>query len=84
MGRFAGSTWGRRTRAKAFYSGLFGWEMDDLPAGDSDTYTICQLGGLDITGMREHSPRRVPGGAPISLSTTSTRQPMGHGLGPRS
>src|SRR6266511_783889 len=26
MGRFAGSTWGRRTRAKAFYSGLFGWE----------------------------------------------------------
>jgi uncharacterized protein len=42
--------------AKAFYSGLFGWEMEDVPAGDSDTYTICRLRGRDVAGMHQHSP----------------------------
>jgi len=28
--------------AKAFYSGLFGWETDDTPAGQSGTYTMLR------------------------------------------
>jgi hypothetical protein len=41
--------------AKLFYSGLFGWEMEDLPAGESDIYTMCRLGGKDVAGIHEHS-----------------------------
>jgi uncharacterized protein len=41
--------------AKAFYGGLFGWEFEDLPAGDGARYTMCRLQGLDVTGIHEHS-----------------------------
>jgi predicted enzyme related to lactoylglutathione lyase len=41
-------------RAKPFYAGLFGWEMEDLPA-DAGTYTMCRLQGKDVAGMHEHS-----------------------------
>ena len=47
--------------AKAFYRGLFGWEMEDLPAGDSATYTMCRLGGKDVVGIHEHSPEEGTG-----------------------
>lgn len=40
--------------AKAFYAGLFGWEMEDLPA-DAGTYTMCRLRGKDVAGIHEHS-----------------------------
>jgi uncharacterized protein len=42
--------------AKAFYGGLFGWEMEDLPAGGAETYTMCRLGGKDVAGIHRHSP----------------------------
>jgi uncharacterized protein len=42
------------TAAKAFYGGLFGWEIEDLPA-DTGTYTMCRLGGKDVAGMHGHS-----------------------------
>lgn len=29
--------------AKGFYSGLFGWQLEDVPMGDS-TYTMVQVG----------------------------------------
>jgi uncharacterized protein len=41
--------------ARAFYGGLFGWDFEDLPAGDGATYTMCRLQGLDVTGIHEHS-----------------------------
>jgi predicted enzyme related to lactoylglutathione lyase len=37
-------------RAKAFYGGLFGWELEDLPA-DGGSETICRLGGRDVAGI---------------------------------
>lgn len=42
------------TGAKPFYAGLFGWEMEDLPA-EAGTYTMCRLQGKDVAGMHEHS-----------------------------
>jgi uncharacterized protein len=47
--------------AKAFYGGLFGWELEDLPAGDSSTYTMCRVGGKDVAGIHEHSPEEGTG-----------------------
>jgi uncharacterized protein len=41
--------------AKSFYTGLFGWECEDIPV-EGGTYTMCRLDGKDvaaIAGQRE-------------------------------
>jgi predicted enzyme related to lactoylglutathione lyase len=37
--------------AKAFYAELFGWELQDVDAGDGATYTMCRLGGDAVAGI---------------------------------
>ncbi len=39
--------------AKAFYGGLFGWEGEDMPAGDAGTYTMLRKGGREVAGLYE-------------------------------
>ena len=39
--------------AKAFYTGVFGWEAVDQPAGEAGTYTTFKLDGADIAAMYE-------------------------------
>jgi len=42
--------------AKTFYGRLFGWEGEDIPVGESATYTMLRLRGLDVAavyGQRE-------------------------------
>jgi uncharacterized protein len=50
--------------AKAFYSRLFGWSVEDIPMGPDMTYTIFRLGGKDAGGaytlMKEQVDARVP------------------------
>jgi uncharacterized protein len=41
--------------AKAFYSGLFGWEYDEQPVGEGVTYSMAQLGGRSAAAI---SPQR--------------------------
>ena len=50
--------------AKAFYGGLFGWEVDDMPAGESATYTMLRLGGDYVGGLYEMEPERRELGFP--------------------
>jgi predicted enzyme related to lactoylglutathione lyase len=38
--------------AKDFYGSLFGWEMEDVPSGES-TYTMCRLDGKDVAAIYE-------------------------------
>ncbi len=38
--------------AKVFYGSLYGWEMEDIPAGEG-TYTMCRLDGHDVAAMYE-------------------------------
>jgi hypothetical protein len=40
--------------AKAFYRALFGWDTEDVPAGEAGTYTVCRLRGHDVAGMHPH------------------------------
>lgn len=43
--------------AKAFYGRLFGWEGEDMPAGEGMTYTMFRLGGRyvsAVSGQVEH------------------------------
>jgi uncharacterized protein len=39
--------------AKAFYTGVFGWEPVDAPAGEAGTYTTFKLEGSDVAAMYE-------------------------------
>lgn len=37
--------------AKRFYGSLFGWQFDDMPAGQGMTYTMCRLGDHYAAGL---------------------------------
>ena len=39
--------------AKAFYTGVFGWEAVDAPAGEAGTYTTFKLDGQDVAALYE-------------------------------
>jgi predicted enzyme related to lactoylglutathione lyase len=39
--------------AKAFYGELFGWEAEDMPAGESATYTMLRLSGDYVCALYE-------------------------------
>jgi uncharacterized protein len=41
--------------AKAFYGGLFGWQMEDLSTARGG-YTMCRLQGRDVAGIHRHAP----------------------------
>ena len=49
---------------KAFYAGLFGWEAEDVPAGDAGTYTMLRKDGREVAGMSELSAEMGEQGVP--------------------
>jgi predicted enzyme related to lactoylglutathione lyase len=51
-------------RAKAFYTGLFGWEYEDMPLGDFGFYTMYQIDGYNVAGMGPMSPDMQEQGIP--------------------
>src|SRR3954468_5652257 len=46
--------------AKAFYGGLFGWEAEDLPAGEGMTYTMLRQGGLEVAALYRRQQEDAP------------------------
>jgi uncharacterized protein len=50
--------------AKGFYSGLFGWEFEDLPVGEGGTYTMCRLGGKNVCALSGQSQQEREQGIP--------------------
>ncbi len=58
--------------AKAFYYGLFGWEAEDMPAGERGTYTMLYMNGDDVGGLSEMgADQRAQGIPPYWLSYVS-------------
>ncbi len=58
--------------AKAFYGELFGWEVEDMPAGEGATYTMARLDGDYVCGLYEmDAARRERGVAPHWFSYVS-------------
>ncbi|MCK6550785.1 VOC family protein [Myxococcota bacterium] len=51
-------------RAKAFYGELFGWRLEDMPAGPDMTYTMAFIGEQTVGAMSEMSPEEKASGAP--------------------
>jgi predicted enzyme related to lactoylglutathione lyase len=39
--------------AQEFYSGLFGWDAEALPAGEGGVYVMFRLGGRDVAALYE-------------------------------
>src|SRR5215217_4351978 len=50
--------------AKAFYTGLFGWEAEDVPAGEAGTYTVLRSSGDEVCGLYEMDAERRDQGVP--------------------
>lgn len=50
--------------AKTFYSGLFGWEAEDTPAGPDMVYTMLRLKGLEVGAMCGLQPEQKAQGVP--------------------
>ena len=51
--------------AQQFYSGLFGWEVDETPIADSGTfYTNFRLDGYTVAGGGQMMPEMIEAGAP--------------------
>ena len=46
--------------AKSFYRDLFGWEFDDLPVGDGQTYSMCRIGGKAVCALSEQREEGIP------------------------
>jgi len=46
--------------AKKFYSQLFGWELNDMPMGPSETYTIVKVGEGTGGGILKNPMPGVP------------------------
>ena len=51
--------------AKKFYSNLFDWATEDVPAGEGMTYTLLRMRGRDVAGLSQMDPSQcAPGQEP--------------------
>lgn len=73
--------------AKAFYGELFGWKAEDMPAGESATYTMMSLDGDYVCGLYEMDAGRREGGVPpywfnyVSVESADTAAAKARELG---
>ncbi len=50
--------------AHAFYSGLFGWDVDDQPLPDGGSYTQFRIDGFSVAGAGQMMQEMLDAGAP--------------------
>jgi uncharacterized protein len=50
--------------AKAFYSGLFGWEAEDVPVGEGVHYSMQRLDGKDVAAISPQPQMQRDAGIP--------------------
>jgi predicted enzyme related to lactoylglutathione lyase len=50
--------------AKAFYSGLFGWQAEDMPVGDGSVYSMQRVDGRDVAAIAPQPPQQRDAGVP--------------------
>ena len=50
--------------AKKFYSGVFGWATEDMPAGPDMVYTMAKLRGLEVGAICGLQPEQKANGVP--------------------
>jgi predicted enzyme related to lactoylglutathione lyase len=50
--------------AKAFYTGLFGWEAEDLPVGEDNFYSMMRIDGKSVAAIAPQPQQQRDAGAP--------------------
>lgn len=50
--------------AKEFYTGLFGWGIDDVPMGEEGVYTMLQIDGKEVAALYEMKEEQRAQGVP--------------------
>ena len=55
--------------AKAFYTELFGWEVDDVPIERGGTYSMLQIEGKNVTALGAMQPEMQAQGIPAFWSS---------------
>src|ERR1700756_2789601 len=50
--------------AKAFYSGLFGWEITDMPAGEGVNYAMGAIDGSSVAAISPQPQQQREAGVP--------------------
>jgi uncharacterized protein len=58
--------------AKAFYSGLFGWEAEDMPVGDGVFYSMMRLNGHDVAAISPQPQQQRDAGVPPAWNSYIT------------
>src|SRR5438132_13982272 len=58
--------------AKGFYSGLFGWQADDMPMGDGAAYSMMRLNGKDVAAVAPQPPQQRDAGVPPAWNSYGT------------
>ena len=58
--------------AKAFYSGVFGWETEDLPVGDGVFYTMASIGGKNVAAISPQPQQQRDAGVPPAWNSYIT------------
>jgi predicted enzyme related to lactoylglutathione lyase len=58
--------------AKEFYSGLFGWEAEDVPAGDGIVYSMMRLNGKDVAAISPQQQQQRDAGVPPTWNSYIT------------
>src|SRR6201986_4062246 len=58
--------------AKAFYSGLFGWEITDMPVGDASVYSMAAIDGNWVGAISPQPQQQRDAGVPPSWNSYIT------------
>lgn len=58
--------------AKRFYSGLFGWEAEDMPAGEGVVYSMMNLDGKPVAAISPQPPQQRDAGVPPTWNSYVT------------
>jgi uncharacterized protein len=58
--------------AKTFYTGLFGWEIEDLPVGENIYYSMARLDGRNVTAISPQPQMLRDAGAPPTWNSYVT------------
>ncbi|MEA2467053.1 MAG: uncharacterized protein QOJ57_1179 [Thermoleophilaceae bacterium] len=58
--------------AKEFYSGLFGWEAEDMPVGDGIYYSMMKLDGRSVAAISPQPQQQREAGVPPTWNSYVT------------
>jgi predicted enzyme related to lactoylglutathione lyase len=58
--------------AKAFYAGLLGWEIEDMPVGDGSVYSIARIGGASVAAISPQPQMQRDAGVPPTWNSYVT------------